>query len=177
MKRWRALQVGCGRMAHAWLAILAGRPDVEIVGLVDPDVATAERKKARYKLDVPVFASLAPALAATAPELVLDVVVPEARREVVTTALAAGCHVLSEKPMAPSLAEARELVAAADRAGRTFAVLQNRRYLASMRALRELVASGAIGRPGFVGAARDTLHFIEATSPRAGRASVSASPA
>jgi predicted dehydrogenase len=152
MKRFRTLLVGCGRMSHAWLRIAVARDDVEIVGLVDPDVAAAERKKVRYELDVPVFDSLAPALAETGPDLVFDVVVPEARREVVGAALAAGCHVLSEKPMATSLAEARELVAAAEKSGRTFAILQNRRYLAPMRALRELVAGGEIGRPGFAGA-------------------------
>jgi predicted dehydrogenase len=160
MKRFRTLVVGCGHMSHAWLSLVVGRSDVEIVGLVDPDVAAAERKKGKYELDVPVFVSIAPALAATAPDLVLDVVVPEARREVVTRALAAGCHVLSEKPMAASLADARELVAAADRAGRTFAVMQNRRYLAPMRALHELVAGGAIGRPGFVGADFFMAHHV-----------------
>jgi predicted dehydrogenase len=148
----RALLVGCGRMSHAWLGITVGRNDVEIVGLVDPDVSAAERKKGKYGLDVPIFDALAPALEATSPDVVLDIAIPEARRDVVTSALAAGCHVLSEKPMATSLDEARELVAAADAAGRTFAILQNRRYLEPMRALRELVVGGTIGTPGFVGA-------------------------
>jgi predicted dehydrogenase len=158
---FRALVVGCGRMSHAWLGILAGRADVEIVGLVDPDVAAAARKKGKYELEVPLFPALGPALESTSPDLVLDIAVPEARRQVVTQSLAAGCHVLSEKPMAASLAEAKELVAAADSAGRTFAIMQNRRYLERMRSLRELVTGGAIGRPGFVGADFFMGHHVD----------------
>jgi predicted dehydrogenase len=52
--------------------------------------------------------------------------------------------------MATSLGDAQALVSAAERAGRAFSVMQNRRYLAPMRALRELVAGGAIGTPGMV---------------------------
>ena len=60
--------------------------------------------------------------------------------------LAAGCHVLSEKPMAETLEEARDLVARAKAAGRMHAVVQNRRYL-GQRAPRSrgAIAAGAIG--------------------------------
>ena len=152
MSLFRAVLVGCGNMSHAWLGLLAGRDDVEIVGLVDPDTAAAERKKGKYELAAGVYADLGEALGATAPDLLLDVALPETRHQIVTTALAAGCNVLSEKPMAATLDEARDLVRAAEAADRTFSVLQNRRYLKPMRALREVVTGGAIGRPGFVGA-------------------------
>ena len=152
MRRFRCLLVGCGNMSHAWLGLLVGREDVEIVGLVDPDTGAAERKKGKYQLDAVVFDDLAEALAATRPDVVLDVAIPEARHQIVKTALAAGCHVLSEKPMAATLDEARDLVCAAEAADRSFSVLQNRRYLRPMRALRELASGGVIGRPGFVGA-------------------------
>ena len=111
-------------MSHAWLGVLAGRDDIEVVGLVDPDTAAAERKQGKYELDARVFADLGEALAAIEPDVVLDVAVPEARHQIVTTALAAGCHVLSEKPMAATLDEARDLVRAAEAADRSFAVLE-----------------------------------------------------
>lgn len=152
MNRFRAVLVGCGNMSHAWLSLLAGRDDIEIIGLVDPDTAAAERKNGKYALGAPIFSDLGEALAATRADVVLDVAVPEVRHEIVTTALAAGCHVLSEKPMAASLDEASDLVRAAEAADRSFAVMQNRRYLKPMRALRELVTGGSIGRPGFIGA-------------------------
>ena len=67
---------------------------------------------------------LAAMLADLKPDLVFDIVVPPARRGVVETALSQGCHVLSEKPMTTSLAEAEQLIASAQRAGRLHAALR-----------------------------------------------------
>ena len=64
---------------------------------------------------------------------------------VTLTALEHGCHVLGEKPLADSLAHAREMVAAAKQAGKIYAVIQNRRYLPQIRRLRNFLESGAIG--------------------------------
>jgi len=64
---------------------------------------------------------------------------------VVMTGLKHGCHVLTEKPMASSLAEARELVAAAKAAGRIHAVVQNRRYIDGVRRIREMIENGVLG--------------------------------
>jgi predicted dehydrogenase len=136
-------------MAQSWVRLLHEREDVDLVGLVDIDREVAARLASRFELDGPLFVALPEALAAAQPDLVIDTCVPEARFEIVTTALAAGCHVLSEKPMATSMEDARALVEAARRAERTFAVMQNRRYLPGTRAMRELVSGGAIGRPGF----------------------------
>ena len=160
MSGFRAALVGCGRMSHAWLGLLAERDDVEIVALVDPDAAAAERKKGKYGLAAGVYADLGEALEAVGPDLVLDVAVPEARHAIVTRALEAGCHVLSEKPMAATLEEAQDLVRVADVAKRSFSVLQNRRYLEPMRSLRGLVEDGTIGRPGFIGADFFMAHHV-----------------
>jgi len=52
---------------------------------------------------------------------------------------------LGEKPLADSMESARKMVAAAQEAGKVFAVMQNRRYDARIRRLRHFLASGAIG--------------------------------
>lgn len=52
---------------------------------------------------------------------------------------------LSEKPMAELLADARDMIAAAKKAGRLHAVTQNRRYNPGVRRIRRFLASGAIG--------------------------------
>jgi predicted dehydrogenase len=118
---------------------------VEVVGLVDIDRAAAERLKAEFSLAAQTGTDLDAMLTATKPELLFDVVVPSARRDVVLTGLRHGCHVLTEKPMAASLDQARELVAAARAAGRIHAVVQNRRYIEGVRRIRETIASGALG--------------------------------
>ncbi|GGV06851.1 oxidoreductase [Actinomadura cremea] len=58
-----------------------------------------------------------------------------------------GRHILLEKPMATSEAEAERIVAAVERAGVMLAVCHVLRYTAYTRALRELVADGRIGTP------------------------------
>jgi predicted dehydrogenase len=56
-----------------------------------------------------------------------------------------GCHLLGEKPLADSLANARKMVRAAAKVGRTHAVMQNRRYLPEIRVVRELIAAERLG--------------------------------
>lgn len=146
----RAVLVGCGAMAKGWLKALAETPELEgrvmLVGLVDIDLAAAEKLKAEFGLAAAATGtSLDAMLTATKADLVFDVVIPAARRDVVLTALKHGCHVLTEKPMATSLDEARELIAAAKRAGRIHAVVQNRRYIEGVRRIRRLLAEGTLG--------------------------------
>ena len=60
--------------------------------------------------------------------------------------LAAGRHVLVDKPFATTLDEAIALVEFAKKQGRLLTVYQNRRYDGDFQAILELVASGALGR-------------------------------
>ena len=60
-------------------------------------------------------------------------------------ALAAGKHVLSDKPFTTSVAEADEVIAAAEAAGRTVACYQNRRRDADFLTLRKLIDGGTLG--------------------------------
>jgi predicted dehydrogenase len=59
--------------------------------------------------------------------------------------LASGCHVICEKPLCTSLAEARELLRLADAAGRVFALTHNYSGYPMVRQAREMVRSGALG--------------------------------
>lgn len=61
-------------------------------------------------------------------------------------AVAAGKHVLCEKPLAMTPDEAREMIAAAERAGLVLAVNHHLRCAGSHRAVRDLIVSGRIGR-------------------------------
>jgi predicted dehydrogenase len=144
--RLRAALIGCGAMSRAWLEAAAKIDDVAIVGLADLDSARAEGRAAEFGLsDAIVATDLKTLIEKTRPDILLDVVVPAARYEIVMAALDAGCHVLSEKPMAETLDQARGLVARAMRADRIHAVVQNRRYLGNVRRIARAIASGAIG--------------------------------
>ncbi|WP_409343051.1 Gfo/Idh/MocA family protein [Paenibacillus sp. MBLB4367] len=150
MKTNKIVIVGCGNMSHAWVKTALARQDAEIVALVDIKEESAKRLSEAFSLDVPFFTDVQEAIRGTNATLVFDVSIPEARKQIVTASLEAGCDVFSEKPMAVSLGDARELAAAAERSDRTYAVMQNRRYTKGIRALKGLLAEGTIGQPGMV---------------------------
>ena len=77
----------------------------------------------------------------------VDVTIPEAHHDVTIQALGLGIPVLGEKPMAASMAQAREMVAASEKAGKLYMVSQSRRYDGRIHAYRKLIAEnlGALG--------------------------------
>ncbi|RKE79473.1 Gfo/Idh/MocA family oxidoreductase [Rhizobium sp. AG855] len=146
----RAVLCGCGAMAKGWLRALQSsselKQEVEIVGLVDLDLSVAKALALEFGLDdVVIDTDLASVINATGADILFDVVVPSARFSVVSTALRLGCHVLSEKPLAASMDEAKALLALAAETGRVHAVVQNRRYISGVRRLRRAVEDGLIG--------------------------------
>ena len=142
----RAALVGCGLMSRGWLEACAKIDNLDIVALVDLDLAAAERQAEAFGLPNALCGTdLSAMLARTVPDIVFDVTLPTARRGVVETALNHGCHVLTEKPMATSLADARHFIALAAARGRVHAVVQNRRFLDGIRRMRRFVEGGGIG--------------------------------
>ena len=142
----RAVMAGCGQQARQWVRAARDVGGIEIIGLADIDPGAAQTLATEADLNgVRVGTDLGELLDETAPDLLFDIVVPDARRDVVAAGLSHGAHVLSEKPMATSLDEAREIVALGRTANRVHAIVQNRRYVEGIRRLQGLVASGAIG--------------------------------
>ncbi len=142
----RAVLAGCGNISRTWLSAAREIPGLELAGLVDLQEDVARRRAAEFGLGgAAIGADLAVMLARTRPDLVFDCTIPEAHAGVALAALGHGCHVLSEKPLADTLANAREVVAAAEAAGKLHAVIQNRRYDRNLRRLRRFLDSGAIG--------------------------------
>lgn len=69
-------------------------------------------------------------------------------------ALAAGKHVICEKPMALSLRDCDRMLAAADAAGRTLMIAQCIRFWPQYETIARLVADGAVGRVRYLGLRR-----------------------
>jgi predicted dehydrogenase len=137
-------------MSAGWLRAINGDPllreGIELVGLVDIDEARARQRAQEFALGaIAISTDLDAFLAEQRPELLFDVAPPPARFEIVASGLKHACHVLSEKPMAVSLAQARDLIGLAAKAGRVHAVVQNRRYIPGVRRIRRFLASGALG--------------------------------
>jgi len=145
-KNLRAVLAGCGGMANAWMSAVEAVRGVDVIGLVDVQPKAAEQFAAKYELaDAHVGDSVTKAIKATGADVMFDVTVPDAHHKVVIDALRAGCNVLGEKPMTTTLARARKMVAEAEKAGRIYAVIQNRRYEPKIRAVSNFVRKGGLG--------------------------------
>ena len=142
----RVVLAGCGGMSAVWLDTARRIDGLEIVGLVDVREDAARRRAEESGLkDALLGVDLGKVLDAVSPEIVFDCAVPEAHMPVTLTALAHGCHVLGEKPLADSMETARQMIDAARKAARLCAVTQNRRYHPQVRRLQQLAASGRLG--------------------------------
>jgi predicted dehydrogenase len=150
MEQFRALIVGAGGMGRAWGKNLRACDEVAVAGWVDIRPEAAAQAAGELGLDdTYTGGDLGWALAEVQPDFVVDVTIPEAHRDVTLMALAAGVPVLGEKPMATSMEQAREMVAASERAGKLYMVSQSRRYNANLQAFRRLIVEHA-GGPGLL---------------------------
>lgn len=148
----RVVIVGCGGMANTWVDYAMDRSDIEIVGLVDIKEEFATAMAERKGLICPTFTDVKQAIMATEATMVFDVTIPSSHYAISKIALELGCHVFAEKPLAESMSECKDIIRLSNLAGKTHAVMQNRRFDPRIRAYRNLIAEGAIGKPGFVGA-------------------------
>lgn len=146
-RKYKVVQAGCGGMGHTWLKMLAENPRVELVGVVDIRQDAAEATAQKFGISrQQAGTNLKKMIEAQRPDFVIDVTIPAAHKDVTLIALAAGCHVLGEKPLADSMANARKMVAVAKKSGLVYMVSQNYRWSREVRAIRKAIADGLLGR-------------------------------
>ena len=144
----RLLQVGLGPHGRNWARqVVPQIEEVELVAYVDKDPYALDALREESKVAPALcFESLKEAIAATQPEAVLNTTALAAHVPLTTAALDAGLHVLVEKPFAPSVALAEQLVDAARVRGLVLMVSQNYRYFPAPRAIATMVHESALGR-------------------------------
>ena len=146
----RALLVGAGGMGKTWADNLKSHLETEIVGWVDV-MEGAAAKAAEEKEITPAYVgvNLDDAIQKASPDFVVDVTVPEAHCQVTTAALRQGLPVVSEKPMADSMANARFMVRASEESGKLYMVSQSRRFEPGLVAYRQAIRE-RLGRLGIL---------------------------
>jgi predicted dehydrogenase len=134
---------GFGCVTHVRALRAAG---FEVAAVVGRDPArTAERARI---FSVPLgLTSFPEALAIDGVDAVTIATPPHSHCELTLAAVAAGKHVLCEKPLARDAAEARLMLDAAERAGIVHLVGTEFRFDAGQATLARAVASGAVGEP------------------------------
>src|SRR5258707_15596702 len=127
-----AILVGCGAMSGEWLRA-AGELNVEIVAMVDLDQRNAEKRRDEFNLSAPIYSDFQETFRSVSADAVFDCTVPAVHKEVSGAALAAGYHVLEEKPLALTIADASALVPPARSNTRVPGRVQNRRFKRRIR--------------------------------------------
>jgi predicted dehydrogenase len=123
--------VGVGRLGAEHARILSDLPDCLLAGVCDTDEARAAETAARWKTP-----ALGPADLLNRADAVVVAVPTSDHHAVAREALAAGCHVLVEKPLTPTLAEADDLIEFAQAQGVFLGVGHIERFNAAVRACR-----------------------------------------
>ena len=119
-------------------------PTVNLVGVSDVNVTVGEARAA--ELGCPFFEDYEALLAETSPDIVIILTPHPFHAEISIACLEAGAHVLVEKPMAVSVAEADAMIAAADANNRHLAVNFQYRARPEVRAARKLLKEGNLGQ-------------------------------
>ncbi len=118
-----------------------------VEGLSLRAVASSNADKVKKDLPgMPVFSNPMEMIAQDGIELIVIATPNDSHAPLARAALSAGKHVVIDKPFALDMAEARELVALADRQERLLSVFHNRRWDSDFLAARFGVESGVLGR-------------------------------
>jgi predicted dehydrogenase len=116
-------------------------PNAKLVAVVDANKETATI--AGQQRDVPGYTDLGHMLDAEKPDIVTVAVPTEAHVETVRAVIERGIHVLVEKPIASTRAQAEEMIALADAAGVVLAVGHIERHNPAITELTKRVNDGA----------------------------------
>jgi len=135
---------GLGQGAAGTLPALASMPELELVAGADIDPAMCENFKQRYP-GTRTFPSVEALCRDAAVDAVWIATPNRFHCPHALVAMRAGKHVIVEKPMAISLAEADEMVAVAEREGVVLLAGHTRSLSIWNRAMRRIILSGVIG--------------------------------
>lgn len=149
--------IGVGHWGPNLVRAFATHPEARVGAVCDRD----EGRLALVRRNIPTVARFTtdPIVAATDP--VADAVVIATpvgtHHELACEALRAGKHVLVEKPLCRTVAQGRELVALARGGGRVACVGHVFLFNAAVRAVRDLIRSGALGGVRYISSTRTNL--------------------
>ena len=135
--------IGCGNISMTYLRNAALFAGVELRACADISADAAALRAREYGIRA---LSVDQLLADPEVDLVLNLTVPSVHFDVTMSALSAGKHVFTEKPLATSAADGRILVTEAKRRGLRLGSAPDTFLGAAGRRARRLMEDGAIGR-------------------------------
>lgn len=143
----KVLLVGAGAICPTHIAAFEGLDGrAQVVGIVANHLTSAQKAIATAGLDAVAYTDYKQAIEASGCDIVAVLTPPETHREITVWALEHGCHLLLEKPMAPSLEECDAMIEAAARTGNKLQVVAQSRCLTPIWRTKQLLQSGVAGR-------------------------------
>ena len=144
MAKLKGVAVGAGYFSQfhydAWQRI----DDVDLVAICDLDAGKAQEAADRH--NVPrVYADFAEMLQTEKPDFVDIITPPDTHEHLCSIAGGEGVHIICQKPLAPSLDEAKQLVNKAESDGIRLMVHENFRFQPWHREIKRLLDQGVIG--------------------------------
>lgn len=136
--------IGAGVMGRNHVRALRDIPDAELVGVVDADRERAEEVGRHY--GIPAYDDHLQLFREHEPVAVVVAVPTQRHHAIAMDTIKHGIHTLVEKPIATTVAEAEELVRAADTAGITLSVGHVERFNPAVIELKRRLVAGELGR-------------------------------
>lgn len=144
----RVAIVGLGNAGYTLhLPALAGIPSATVVGGCDLDETKRRRAASRFRL--PIYDDFDAMLSRARPDIVVVGTPPDSHASYCLRSLAAGAHVICEKPFVSSLDDADRVLAAAAAANRTIALNHEFREMPIFRAVHDAVGRESADGPVF----------------------------
>ena len=147
MKKIRAAIVGCGFIANGkHLASMARRDDIEVVAFCDLIIEKAQAAAQKFGTsDALVCVDYHDVMARTDIDIVHVCTPNSSHAEISIAALQSGKHVMCEKPMAKTAAEAKAMLDAAKASGKLLTVGYQNRFREDSLFMKNLCESGELG--------------------------------
>jgi predicted dehydrogenase len=136
--------IGCGNISDAYLKNLARHPRAKVVAVSDVVMERAEAKAQAYEVEALTVEEM---LGRRDISVILNLTVPQVHAEVSRSALLAGKHTYSEKPLALNKADAHQLVALAREKGLGLGSAPDTVLGVGIQTARKALDNGWIGRP------------------------------
>jgi UDP-N-acetylglucosamine 3-dehydrogenase len=144
MKKFRVGLIGLGEVAEVHLEAYKNVEGIEVVAGAELKKKRLERVAREWKIKG--YAKVEEMLRNERLDIACVLTPARAHREVTETAADHGVHVLCEKPLAVTLAEAAAMIEACKKSGVKLCYGASYRYLPACRKAKEMIAQGLLGR-------------------------------
>lgn len=144
MNKVRFALIGCGMIARIHGAAIARIPEACLTGVFDPNMASAERFAQEH--NVTVYPTMEALLASPEVDAVCICTPSGLHASQAVAAMEAGKHMVCEKPMSLTLADADRMIETAERTGVKTCVISQYRFSDATREVRRAIQEGAFGR-------------------------------